>query len=92
MIYSVLNCQEAYAKALLVPRARLAAAQQAGEVLEAHRILNDAYRADVRPLLAQVREELGVPIDPIAAYKASGYEDKIQSERGVAASSGGGFQ
>ena len=92
MIYSVLNCQEAYAKALLVPRARLAAAQQAGEVLEAHRILNDAYRADVRPLLAQVREELGVPIDPIAAYKASGYEAKIRAERGVAASTGGGFQ
>ena len=89
VIYSVLNCQEAYAKALIVHRARLAETQAAGAVLEAHRILNDAYRTDVRPLLAQVRAELGVPIDPIAAYQASGYEERIRKERGVAATSGG---
>lgn len=89
MIYSVLNCQEAYAKALLVQRDRLAAAQAAGEVLEAHRILNQAYRTDVGPLLAQVREEMGVPTDPIAAYRASGYEERIRAERGKAIASGG---
>jgi L-rhamnose isomerase/sugar isomerase len=89
VIYSVLNCQEAYAKALIVPRRQLAAAQANGEVLEAHRLINDAYRTDVRSLLAQVREEIGVPADPIAAYKASGYESKIRAERGVAAASGG---
>src|SRR5829696_2785772 len=89
VIYSVLNCQEAYAKALIVPRARLAQAQSAGEVLEAHRILNDAYRTDVRPLLAQVREELGIALDPIAAYNASGYEAKIRDQRGTATASGG---
>ncbi|UCC89787.1 MAG: L-rhamnose isomerase [Anaerolineales bacterium] len=89
IIYSVLNCQEAYAKSLVVPRERLAAAQAEGQVLEAHRILSEAYRTDVRPLLAQVREEMGAPIDPIAAYRASGYEEKIRSERGVAAASGG---
>lgn len=89
MIYSVLNCQEAYAKSLLVPRQRLAEAQMNGDVLEAHRILNSAFRLDVQPLLAQVREEMGVPTDPIAAYWASGYEQKIRAERGVAATSGG---
>jgi L-rhamnose isomerase/sugar isomerase len=89
MIYSVLNCQEAYAKALLVQRDRLAAAQDAGEVLEAHRILTQAYRTDVGPLLAQVREEMGVPTDPIAAYRASGYEERIRAERGKAIASGG---
>jgi L-rhamnose isomerase/sugar isomerase len=89
VIYSVLNCQEAYAKALIVPRAQLAAAQAAGEVLEAHRLLNEAYRTDVRPLLAQVREELGRPADPLAAYQASGYEAQIRAERGMAAASGG---
>ena len=40
-------------------------------------------------MLAQVREELGAPTDPIAAYKASGYEAKIRRERGVASTSGG---
>jgi L-rhamnose isomerase/sugar isomerase len=89
VIYSVLNCQEAYAKALIVRRGQLAAAQAAGEVLEAHRLLNDAYRTDVRPLLAQVRQELGHPADPLAAYQASGYEAQIRAERGTAAASGG---
>jgi L-rhamnose isomerase/sugar isomerase len=89
MIQSVLNCQEAYAKALLVPRKQLLALQEAGDVLGAHTLLTEAYRTDVRPLLAKVREELGVPIDPIAAYHASGYEAKIGEERGIVASSGG---
>ncbi|HMO58971.1 MAG TPA: L-rhamnose isomerase [Roseiflexaceae bacterium] len=88
-IYSVLNCQEAYARALCVPRARLAELQAAGEVLEAHRLLSDAFRLDVRPLLAQVRTELGAPADPIAAYHASGYEARIRAERGTANASGG---
>ncbi|MFN3978762.1 MAG: L-rhamnose isomerase [Caldilinea sp.] len=89
MIVSVLNCQEAYAKALIVPRKQLAELQMAGEVLLAHKLLTDAFRTDVRPLLAVVREELGAPADPIAAYKASGYEEKIRRERGVASTSGG---
>ena len=85
----MLNCQEAYAKALLVPRKQLAALQADGEVLLAHKLLTDAFRTDVRPLLAQVREELGAPIDPIAAYRESGYEAKIRAERGLADASGG---
>ena len=89
MILSVLNCQEAYAKALLVPRDELIAAQQAGQVLMAHNLLTNAYRNDVRPLLAQVREEMGVPVDPIASYWASGYEEKIREARGIASTSGG---
>ena len=89
MIQSVLNCQEAYAKSLLVQRAQLAEVQAAGDVLIAHNLLTDAYRTDVRPLLAQLRDEMGLPIDPIAAYKASGYEEMIQEERGLSAPSGG---
>jgi len=89
MILSVLNCQEAYAKALLVPRARLAELQTQGEVLAAHHLLNEAYRTDVRPLLAQVRAEMGAPPDPLAAYQASGYEQKIRAARGLAVTSGG---
>ncbi len=82
MLLSVMNCQEAYARALLTPRKMLAEAQAAGDVLGAHQLLADAYRTDVRPLLARVREELGVPVDPVAAYRASGYEKKIAAERG----------
>jgi L-rhamnose isomerase/sugar isomerase len=89
MILSVLNCQEAYAKAHLIPRAKLAEAQAEGDVLGAHNLLNGAFRTDVRPLLAQVRAELDVPTDPIAAYWASGYEAKIRQARGVRATAGG---
>ncbi len=89
MIQSVLNCQEAFAKSMLVDQTKLAEAQMAGDVLAAHNLLNDAYRSDVRPLLAQIREEMGVPTDPIGAYWASGYEEKIRNERGVSESSGG---
>ncbi len=89
MIYSVVNCQEAYAKALLTPRAKLAEAQAAGDVLGAHRLLSDTFRIDVRPLLAQVREETGTPVDPVTAYRASGYEEKVRNARGKSATSGG---
>ncbi|MBN1876197.1 MAG: L-rhamnose isomerase [Anaerolineae bacterium] len=89
MIVSVLNCQEAYAKALLVPRKKLATARAEGDVMGAHLILAETFRIDVRPLLAVIREEMGVPVDPIAAYWASGYEEKIRNKRGIAATSGG---
>ncbi|OXM72932.1 MULTISPECIES: L-rhamnose isomerase [Amycolatopsis] len=81
IIRSVLNVQEATAKALLVDKAALFAAQQAGDVLGANAVLMDAYNTDVRPLLAELREESGLDPDPIAAYHRSGYQDKIVAER-----------
>jgi L-rhamnose isomerase/sugar isomerase len=89
MILSVVNCQIALAKALLVDRARLREAQLNGDVLGAHELMNNAYHTDVRPLLARAREELGVPVDPIAAYRASGYETAIATARGRASQAGG---
>jgi L-rhamnose isomerase/sugar isomerase len=78
---SVLNVQEATAKALLVDTAALAAAQQAGDVLGANAALMDAYNTDVRPLLAELRTGMGLDPDPIAAYHRSGYAEKIAAER-----------
>ena len=89
MIQSVINCQEAYAKSLLVPRETLKNAQLVGDVLGAHRVITEAFKTDVRPLLAQVRDEMGVPEDPIDAYRNSGYEEKIREERGTHISKGG---
>jgi L-rhamnose isomerase/sugar isomerase len=80
-IRSVMNVQEATAKALLVDRSALAAAQQAGDVLGANAVLMDAYNTDVRPLLAELRTELGLDPDPMAAYAASGYAERIAAER-----------
>ncbi|MFI6491649.1 L-rhamnose isomerase [Streptomyces sp. NPDC050564] len=81
IIRSVMNVQEATAKALLVDRAALAEAQRSGDVLAANAVVMDAYNTDVRPLLAEVRSELGLDTDPVAAYHRSGYADKIASER-----------
>jgi L-rhamnose isomerase/sugar isomerase len=80
-IRSVMNVQEATAKALLVDRAALAAAQQAGDVLGANNVLMDAYNSDVRPLLGLLREQRGLDTDPYAAYAASGYQERIARER-----------
>jgi L-rhamnose isomerase / sugar isomerase len=80
-IRSVMNVQEATAKALLVDTEALQAAQQSGDVLGANGVLMDAYNTDVRPLLAELREEMGLARDPYAAYLASGYGEKIISER-----------
>ena len=80
-IRSVLNVQEATAKALLVDAPALAAAQQAGDVLGANAVLMDAYNTDVRPLLAELREEMGLDPDPVAAYRRSGYADRIIADR-----------
>jgi L-rhamnose isomerase/sugar isomerase len=91
MLQSVINCQTALAKALLVDRRKLLERQAAGDVLGAHRELTKAYETDVRPLLAQVREEMGLHPDPVAALKASRYEEKIGIERGAAAEAGGGY-
>ncbi|GAA2492121.1 L-rhamnose isomerase [Streptomyces longisporus] len=81
IIRSVMNVQEATAKALLVDRDALSAAQRSGDVLEANAVLMDAYNTDVRPLLAEVRKEMGLDPDPIAAYRRSGWTEKIVEER-----------
>ncbi|WP_067967716.1 L-rhamnose isomerase [Nocardiopsis trehalosi] len=80
-IRSVLNVQEATAKALLVDSAALAAAQAAGDVLGANGVLMDAYATDVRPLLAGLRADQGLDPDPMAAFARSGYQERIDAER-----------
>ncbi|MQA77777.1 MAG: L-rhamnose isomerase [Streptosporangiales bacterium] len=80
-IRSVLNVQEATAKALLVDADALARAQRSGDVLGANAVLMDAYDTDVRPLLAELRAEQGLDPDPMAAYARSGYAERIVAER-----------
>jgi L-rhamnose isomerase / sugar isomerase len=88
MLLSVMNLQEAHAKALLVDRTALTEARRAGDVLGAHRLILDAYATDVRPLCAKVREDLGGASDPIAAFEESGYARKVAEERGEGAGAG----
>jgi L-rhamnose isomerase / sugar isomerase len=89
-IRSITNVQEAVAKALLIDRAELKKAQLEGNVLAANDIFMDAYNTDVRPLLGEMRNEMGLDADPMKAYLASGYGAKIAAERVGGAQAGWG--
>ncbi len=80
-IRSVLNVQEMLARALLVDRDELRAAEQAGDVLGGNQVLMDAFYTDVRADLADWRSSRGLPGNPLQAYLASGYADRIATDR-----------
>jgi L-rhamnose isomerase / sugar isomerase len=80
-IRSVLNVQEMTARALLVDRDALLVAERAGDVLGANTVLMDAFYTDVRGDLADWRSSRGVPADPMAAYAAGGYQERIAADR-----------
>ena len=81
MIQSVMNIQEVYAKALCVDRAALKKAQANCDIITAEQVLKEAFFTDVGPVLKAAREEMGLAIDPLAAYRESGYQEKIASDR-----------
>jgi L-rhamnose isomerase/sugar isomerase len=80
-IRSIMNVQEAVAKAVSVDQSALKAAQKNGDVLAAHEVLMDAFNTDVRPLIREWREEKGIDAEPMKAYARSGYAEKIAAER-----------
>jgi L-rhamnose isomerase / sugar isomerase len=89
-IRSVMNVQEAAAKALLVDVDALSKAQLDGDVLGANGVVMDAYNTDVRPMLAEMRAAAGLDPDPMAAYLRSGYADRIAADREDGAQAGWG--
>ena len=80
-IRSIMNVQEAVAKAVLVDQDALKKAQLAGDVLAGHEVLMDAYNTDVRGLLREWRSDKGIDPEPMKAYAASGYAKKIAADR-----------
>ena len=54
-----------------------------GDVLGAHRLLLAAFETDVRPLLARLREDLGVQDDPVEAFRSGGFRERLVAERGT---------
>lgn len=79
MIRSVLNVQTQYAKALLINLDEVRQAQEKQDVMAAEQAVREAFECDVAPLLRVVREEMGVPVDPMRAFLASGYTEAIRS-------------
>lgn len=91
LIRSADEIRRAYAKALLVDRKALAAAQEANDAMMASEILKTGFRLDVEPILAEARRRAGGAIDPILAYRASGYRAKVAAIRPAQQGGGGGI-
>lgn len=70
MLLSVLNCQAALCRALIVDFKSLKEFQSVGDVLGAHRVLCDAFETDIRPILAEFRTRRGLPLDPLAMVRS----------------------
>jgi L-rhamnose isomerase/sugar isomerase len=83
MLASAEAIASAYAKALLVDRDALGAAQEANDAMMAFQVLRRAYNVDVGPIVAMARKERGGAIDPISVYRGSGWRDRKAQERGV---------
>jgi L-rhamnose isomerase/sugar isomerase len=81
MLQTVEQLQLAYAKAQLVDHDALEEFQASGDVVMAERALKDAFETDARPLVAEARRRNGAALDPIAAFRASGYRKSRSAER-----------
>jgi L-rhamnose isomerase/sugar isomerase len=91
LIRSANEIRRAYAQALLVDRPALHSFQDDNDAMMASETLKDGFRLDVESILAKVRLDAGGAIDPIAAYRASGYRAKVAGERPAVKGSGGGI-
>jgi L-rhamnose isomerase/sugar isomerase len=88
---SAVECVRAYLQAHLVDRAALREAQERNDALAALQLLKQAFTADVAPVLAMARRRAGGAIDPVAAYRASGYRQKKAQERPALEQRGAGI-
>ncbi len=83
LLQSVEAIMMAYAQALLVDRKTLKAAQKINDVSLCQEIIQEAYRTDVRPLIAEARFRAGGALDPIALFRSAQVREKLISERGL---------
>jgi L-rhamnose isomerase/sugar isomerase len=81
MIQTVATAQELYAKAALVDHEKLARHQKSCALVDAENCLKDAFSTDVRPAIAEWRRSYGLAEDPLVAFRASGYLERITAER-----------
>ncbi|KGJ02723.1 L-rhamnose isomerase / sugar isomerase [Paracoccus halophilus] len=91
LIISACEIQRAYVQASLVDRAALEEYRQANDPLMAAATLRAAFRTDVEPILAEARRRSGAAIDPVTAYRASGYRAQVAAKRPKSAGGGGGI-
>jgi L-rhamnose isomerase/sugar isomerase len=81
MIQTVAIAQQLFAKAALVDHAAVAQAQNRCDLVAAEMLLQDAFATDVRPQILEWRRGRGLPADPLAAFRESGYLERITEQR-----------
>ena len=91
LIISACEIQRAYVQASLVDRVALEGFRQDNDALMAAATLRAGFRTDVEPILAMARARQGAAIDPVAAYRASGYRAQVAAQRPKSAAGGGGI-
>lgn len=82
LLQSVEAIKIAYAQALLVDRKALATAQMTNDVAQAQEILQQAYRTDVRPLVAEARLQAGGALYPLQLFREAAVRENLIKERG----------
>ncbi len=91
LMTSAVQVLRSYAQALLVDRAALDAAQDSNDAMTATHLLKAGFQTDVTPLLQKVRLDAGGAIDPVGAYRASGYRQQAAEQRPAVQGGGGGI-
>jgi len=91
LMTSAMEIERAYIQAALVDRAALEGFQEANDALMAAQTLKAAFRTDVEPILAMARLGKGAAIDPVAAFRRSGYRARVAAERPAMAGGSGGI-
>jgi L-rhamnose isomerase / sugar isomerase len=81
MIQTAVIAQELYAKAAAVDHAKLASHQERNEQIDAEECVRQAFFMNIQPLILEWRKERNLPLDPLAAFRESGYEKRAASER-----------
>ena len=81
MIQTVMRAQILFAKAAIVDHARLTELQQSCSLIDAEECLQSAFQSDVRPVIEEWRRARGLAVDPLAAFRESGYMARIIGER-----------
>jgi L-rhamnose isomerase / sugar isomerase len=81
LMSSAVEVQRAFVQAALVDRTALVGFQESNDVLQAAQTLKKAFRTDVSPILAMARLRSGGAVDPVAAYRASGYREQVAVKR-----------
>jgi L-rhamnose isomerase/sugar isomerase len=91
LMSSAMEVRRAYAQALIVDREALAGFQDGNDALMASATLKAAFRTDVEPILAKARLDAGGAIDPVAAFRSSGYRAAAAQTRPAVSGAGGGI-